>query len=422
MTAITDHNQRYALANELHARPFPILDVGSTAIYLAVKLPTDAARRDRAADFAHLLKLLDHFGADHPRPGATHYSGRIGQHNIKWESHTEFVSYTLLVDGTPPKDDGFGLFPSDWLAALPGVRLTSAMIRVVEKPADKAEFSRMLKAGFVSESLASSSVLDGAAVIAGDFRIDASGQMQFLVAASPGTGAQRIGRIVQRLCEIETYKTMSMLGYGRAKEVSRELGGIDMRLNRLIDRMSGAEPEAVLSALLPLTAELEAISAQTAFRFSGTRAYSTLVADKIAILRERRIGGRQTFEEFMSRRFEPTMRTTEAVEAQLQNISARAFRAAELLRTRVEVERSAQNQMLLESMDRRADQQLHLQKTVEGLSVVAISYYAVNLASYALLPVAKLVGVEKSMLTALLIAPVIGLVWLTVRRIRNSVH
>lgn len=422
MNAISDHKERYALTNELHARPFPTLGVGACAIYLAVKRPADAARRDRDADFAHLLALLDHFGADHPRPGATHYSGRLGQHRIKWESHTEFVSYTLLTEGRVPDGDGLDLFPGGWLADMPGVRLTSAMIRVTAKPTDKAELARILKDDFVPESLAASNVLDGAALIAGDFRIDAKGQMQFRVIAAPQTGAQRIGRIVQRICEIETYKAMSMLGYRRAKDVSRELGSIDMRLNRLIDRMSGAEPEAVLAALLPLTAELEAISAQTAFRFSGTRAYSTLVADKIAVLRERRLGGRQTFEEFMSRRFEPTMRTTEAVEAQLQNISARAFRAAELLRTRVEVERSAQNQQLLESMDRRADQQLHLQKTVEGLSVVAISYYAVNLASYATYPLAKAAGLDKATLTALLIPPVIVAVWLTVRRIRNAVH
>ena len=422
MNSIIDHEQRYALANELHARPFPTLCVGATAIYLAVKRPADAARRDRGADLAHLLALLDHFGADHPRPGATHYSGRLGQHQIKWESHTEFVSYTLFVDGRGVDGDGLGLFPSDWLMEMPGVRLTSAVIQVSEKPADKADLARVLKEEFVPESLAASNVLDGAAIIAGDFRIDAQGQMRFRVIAAPKTGAQRIGRIVQRLCEIETYKAMSMLGYQRAKDVSRDLGGIDMRLNRLINRMSGAEPEAVLSALLPLTAELEAISAQTAFRFSGTRAYSSLVADKIAVLRERRIGGRQTFEEFMSRRFEPTMRTSEAVEAQLQNISARAFRAAELLRTRVEVERSAQNQLLLESMDRRADQQLHLQKTVEGLSVVAISYYAVNLASYALYPLAIPAGLDKAMLTAMLIPPVIAAVWLTVRRIRNALH
>ena len=60
-------------------------------------------------------------------------------------------------------------------------------------------------------------------------------------------------------------------------------------------------------------------------------------------------------------------------------LSLRATRAADLLRTRVDVALQAQNQSLLESMDSRSALQLRLQQTVEGLSVVAISYYAVGL-------------------------------------------
>ena len=86
------------------------------------------------------------------------------------------------------------------------------------------------------------------------------------------------------------------------------------------------------------------------------------------------------------------------------------------------MERSAQNQKLLESMDRRADLQLRLQRTVEGLSVVAISYYAVSLVAYLAAPVAKAAGWSKETLTAVLVPPVVGLVWLLVRRIRHHLH
>jgi len=100
----------------------------------------------------------------------------------------------------------------------------------------------------------------------------------------------------------------------------------------------------------------------------------------------------------------------------------RAQRAAELLRTRVDVERSAQNQALLASMDRRADLQLRLQRTVEGLSVVAISYYAVSLAGYLLYPLTDVLGVGKGMVAAVVTLPVVALVWFLVRRIRAKFH
>ncbi len=101
-------------------------------------------------------------------------------------------------------------------------------------------------------------------------------------------------------------------------------------------------------------------------------------------------------------------------------MAERAMRAGELLRTRVDVERSAQNRDLLESMDRRADLQLRLQRTVEGLSVVAISYYAVNLVTYALGPLAAEAGVGKLWFTALATPVVLLLVWWMVRRLRRA--
>jgi uncharacterized membrane-anchored protein len=93
-----------------------------------------------------------------------------------------------------------------------------------------------------------------------------------------------------------------------------------------------------------------------------------------------------------------------------------------LLRTRVDVERSAQNQSLLESMDRRADLQLRLQRTVEGLSVVAISYYAVSLAAYILYPFAGILQMSKGTLTALVTLPILLLVWWAIRRIRKRME
>jgi uncharacterized membrane-anchored protein len=124
----------------------------------------------------------------------------------------------------------------------------------------------------------------------------------------------------------------------------------------------------------------------------------------------------------MMRRYDPAMRTVRSTETRLTTLVDRARRAGELLRTKVDVERSAQNQALLESMDKRADLQLRLQKTVEGLSVVAISYYAVSLVGYLAYPLAEIVGMTKGALTALITLPVVGAVWYLVHRIRRSME
>ena len=79
MAPIKDYPQRYALTGELHARPFPALNAPSTAVFLAIKQPNDAAARDKALDLTHLAQLLKHYGAPLPDAAATHYYGEMGK-------------------------------------------------------------------------------------------------------------------------------------------------------------------------------------------------------------------------------------------------------------------------------------------------------------------------------------------------------
>ncbi len=426
MPPIQDHPLRYPLANELHARPFPVMGCPATVAYLAVKQPQEAVYRDKDLDRRHLIALLDRHGAPHPQPGATHHSAQIGRYALKWEQHTEFVSYTAYSEGVSARSydpADFSVFPEDWLAEAPGQRITSLLMRLEERPGAE-QVARCLNDWFVPESTAAAEVLDDNAVVASDFRIDPAGHIRFAVFVTPGTGQRRIGRIVQRLCEIETYKTMSMLGFSRARALLPKIAGLDAQLSGLMAQLTEGEApaEQTLSELLNISAELEAMGARSAFRFGATGAYEALVTQRTGLLREERFGGFQTFDDFMMRRYEPAMRTVKSVEDRMATLADRARRTGELLRTRVDVERSAMNQALLESMDRRADLALRLQHTVEGLSVVAISYYAVTLAGYLLYPAAKAFELSKGNLVALITLPVVGLVWYAVQRVKKRLH
>ncbi|MFN4099357.1 MAG: DUF3422 family protein [Pararhodobacter sp.] len=428
MTPLQDHPLRYALTNELHARPSPVISVPSTAVFLALKPAQDAVARDRGKDRAHLLDLLDRHGATHPAPDATHHAATAGRHGLKWENHTEFTTWVAFAEGLterPFDPAAFDVFPADWLAAAPGVRVTSILLRIEALPMDGGEvdtraLGRKLEEWFVAESVAAVSVLDGAAVVASDFRIDPAGHVRMAVFARPDTEARRIGRVVQRLCEIEMYRAMSMLGLARARLVSAEMGALDRRLGALQAEMAGgaSQAEKVLEALIAVSAELERLEMASSFRFGATRAYEAIVHDRIGVLREARFGGRQTLAEFMRRRWDPAMRTVRAAEARLALLSERAMRAGRLLSTQVEVARSAQNQAILKSMDRRADMQLRLQHTVEGLSVVAVSYYAVGLGANVLSPLAEPLGIGRGWVAAVLTPLVVLAVWLALKRIR----
>lgn len=425
-----NHPERFNLANELHARPFPKLIAPGTAAFLSFKVPQDAVHRDAAADREHLSALLDHYGAAKPSEHANHYYGPMGQATLRWERHNEFVTYALydnIERDKPFQEDLFNMFPREWISNAPGKVLTSAIIHIASVPSVNTvvdSINELIKGCFVSESLAVSRTVDDNAIVCSDFRIDASGHIRFMVLAAEGISPRRLGRVIQRLMEIETYKSMAMLTLPQARRVASRVSELDTELANLVQSMSEhQEPESkTLDQLLKIAAEIEVLVATTAFRFGAAGAYEAIVNQRIEGLREVRLPGKQMISEFMLRRFDPAMRTCRSAQTRLMDLSGRAARASNLLRTRVDVATSAQNQNVLESMNQRAELQLRLQETVEGLSVVAISYYAVNLLAYLLYPLGDSLGIEKKILLALLIIPVFAIVIGMTKRIKKRLH
>jgi uncharacterized membrane-anchored protein len=423
LSGLEIHPERITLSNELHARPFPVLQAPSSAASIAVE--RDAANPD--ADRDHLIALMDRYGAAHPAPDASHHSADLGKVRLKWERHSEFATYTLFADqvsDVPFSGDLFQYFPDEWREKSPGRLLSSVLVRIERAKSPEDVVKRVYEVGsdwFFDEAMAAAFVLNKEAAIVGDFRLDAQGHIRFAVFQVGNTGGHRMGRIVQRLIEIETYKTMSMLTLPIARDVFAGLSDLDRDMSKVVSGMNEEtdNPQDELNHLLDISSKVESFSAETAFRFTAAEAYSALVYSRVSVLHEERLGGYQLFSEFMMRRFEPAMRTCRSASARLADISGRAARASRLLSTRVSVRANEQNRQILENMDKRAALQLRLQETVEGLSVVAISYYAVSLLVKFLYPVGKQFGLTESWVGAIVVAPVVLTVWLMVRNIRK---
>ena len=426
MADVQNHPLRYALSNELHARPFPQVDAPSLVGYIAF---TDTQGGD--THYQYLSALLERFGAMPVQPDATHHFCDLGSAMLKWEKHTEFVTYTVIkpVSDAPDfTDAGYALFPADWLAGIEEQVLTTASVILQKSDSSKAveqSARKFLGNHFVTESLSISYVLDKTAVIATDFRVDNSDHIRFAIFPIGQVGRNRLGRILQRVLEIETYKSMAMLTLPVARSVFAQLEELEAQLSKAVTGLSdedGSSQDA-LETLLLIAARIENLTSRHAYRFSAASAYWALVDQRIEVLREERFVGRQTFGEFMMRRFHPAMRTCAAASERLTDISRRAARASDLLSTRVSVRQNSQNRQLLAQMDERADVQLRLQETVEGLSIVAISYYAVSLLSYLLTPVATaFLNIDKMVVTSALVIPVVICVALAARRIHRRIN
>lgn len=427
---LDNHPIRISLTNELHARPFEPMRAPGRVLHLALKHVSGAAERDFDADRAHLIVLLDRHGLAHPASGASHHSADVGRFRLRWEQHTEFVSYTLYETGVEHvlfSTDLMAHFPQEWLEEAPGSVISAIQVELIEvegRAAAEDLLKERLAKNFVEDSLAAAWALQDTALIAGDFRIHEGGFTRFAVVLSGDAGPRRLGRVCQQLIEIEVYRLLAMLALPIARDTARRLNEIERDLSELIGQIASEDADSseseILGALTALSAEIEALAATAGFRFGAGAAYEAIVHERISVLNEDRVGGRQQFSEFMVRRFDPAMRTVHAAERRLDELAVRASRTAELLRTRVDVALEAQNQRVLLSMDKRAGMQLRLQQTVEGFSIVAISYYAVSLLAYVADPVGSAFGVDKKIVTAAVTVPVVLFVWWFVTRMRRK--
>ncbi|MGD8709320.1 MAG: DUF3422 domain-containing protein [Ectothiorhodospiraceae bacterium] len=378
------HGMRDTLLHEVHARPFESLAGPLHISHMSFLSGT----RAQETEHRHVDELCRRLGIDGPAAGCDHFVAQAGDFRLRWERHTEFSTYTIFRGGEPSEPFSVNpcdAIPRDWLDALPGELLAACHLTVLRSEA-VGEGAERMGEYFDPDSLAGSRCAGGAATVWTDFRVGEDGFTRLLV-LDRGLRPAQAGRLVRRLLEIETYRLAALLGLPLARRISPEITEMEAQLGDLTDHLASvsdlAQERELLGKLSDLSARVERLMARTNFRFGATKAYGAIVRRRIHALREDRIEGVSTIDEFMERRLAPAMDTCDYVLDRLDRLSKRLSRAANLLRTRVDVALEAQNRDLLESMNRRARLQLRLQETVEGLSVVILSYYSVSLVGYA---------------------------------------
>ncbi|THF62386.1 DUF3422 domain-containing protein [Pseudothauera nasutitermitis] len=421
MSLFQSHPLRQTLSDEVHARPPVPLDTPELVTYLAFLHEPGSIEREAA----HLRTLAAQLGLPEPDTERSHLFLDAGRFRLKWERHNEFSSYTFfrrVEAGGPESENALLEVPAAWRREIPGqlIVATHVTLRGVAELPPETVMAGLSSAG---RQTVVATVADGAAWVFTDFQItdDFSRFLILDVSLTP----RQAGRTVQRLLEIETYRVIALLAFPVAKEVGRLLSRAEDELADLMDvigQRGGAEDErAVLARLTRLAAQVERSVAHTTFRFGAAAAYYRLVGQRIDELREKRQPGFPTIGEFMARRLTPAIDTCASIARRQEDLSGRIARNSQLLRTRVDIALQHQSQELLAQMNRRARLQLRLQETVEGLSVVAITYYASQLINY-LAKGAKdyLAPLTPEVLTALSIPVIAGLVALGLRRMRRA--
>jgi uncharacterized membrane-anchored protein len=360
---------------------------------------------------------------------------RCDGYTVKWERHTEFTRYSIVqplpesaqLGARDPELLSSLVLAPEWLRSIPGRTIAAIKLAIVHGDLTTAEATLAQARAWFGEHPVVASVMgnNGHSWAVTDFMLRPSGFERMLVIAPPGTSQTRAGRISQRLLELETYRLMALRGLPVAKQLGPMLTEADGTLADITTRLENktTSDQELLDKLVSMAARVERATAEHVYRFSATRAYDTLVGQRITELREQAIAGTQTLGEFMQRRLSPAMATVAATAQRLASLSERVSRTSALLRTRVDIATEVQNQQLLEKLTRGQEMQLRLQSTVEGLSIAAISYYVVSLLLYGGKAL-KGAGVplNPEIAAGALVPVVVWAVWRTTRRIHARLH
>ena len=398
-------------------------------------------------DYARIRAALDELGGWEIQQDAHgELVASAGKWRLKWERHTEFINLALIVPddgrGGSSVDKAFGRILSHLAPNGKGSHEADARgaglfartrIRVdlapegddlPTKPGPDAppipdesrELQVIVNGGAIRLSTDLMHTGDGIVVYRAELkRTDSQ-------AGSP----HRIGRFVQRVIEVETYRLLAYLAVPMMQEVGPVVSRLEARVNDIAQRSARnprPEEEAeILTELTSLSAELQSVSSASEFRFAAALAYAAIVDERLDGIREERIEGYQRLSHAVKRRLDPAMRSANALLARQLQVASRIGHITDLLRTRVDLTVQDQNARVLRSIDARANAQLRLQRAVEGLSVVAITYYFLGILGYLIKGshVWEAMGLSDSLVQALLVIPVVLLVYLGLRKARRD--
>ena len=416
------HPLRDNLYNELHIRPFHSLKSPQQVTHLAA-ICTGSEELEKSY---HLLcDLCQRYDVSPPHAGAVTFYQNFGTFVIHWERHVEFYSFTVMqpasLEGEPFQHTAVDLLPADWMRQLPGQMIAAFHITINNQQLDYDDNS--LTRSFEGHPVMLSSAYAGKVQIYTAFKLHGDGYGRFII-CNKGMSHLQTGRLTRRLMDLETYRLLSLLSLPIAKRIAPQLLDMDKQLAEILTvvakRDTASSERQLLEKLAKIEAQLETYRAETTQRFSATRAYHQLVKDRLERINEEKFDEHLSIGEFLNRRLNPALRTCESIQKGMEDLSKRIERASDLMRTRVNLNLQEQNRSQLIAMNRRSQLQFRLQETVEGLSIAAISYYAVGLLSYLFkgLPL-KQWGLDKNILLACSIPIVLTTIWFVTRRIKR---
>ena len=433
MNGSIEHPMRRLLNDELHARQFN--EFHGTGRFIRYVYFTQSHDKGLMKQINQLLQKYNCPKMDMREKFVRHETGQFA---IRVERHTEFISVSLIdLDDTKA---AFGAKPAYDEAAFPHLPFAdiasfdhpvfhAMWLEVFTMPETMPRAQEMQKS-LEGRAVSASKISSGGGHLYYSFDIDEAGYSRIALLNDKIAG-HRMGRVIQRVIELETYRLLALLNLPKVKEFSVKLDHIETELRGATEQLSAVhnadkiaqtveDADKLLARLTSLSADLEQIYSQTSYRFAASKAYFDIVNARLFELSTSRLNGFQSIRGFLERRMSPAMQSASAFARRMDRLSSRNAYAGQLQRSQTELALQKQNHDLLASMNQRTSAQLRLQQTVESLSIAAVTYYGVGLVGYlaAAFPLADY-GIDKRLIQAVFVPIIAYLVWRQVKLVKK---
>lgn len=386
---------------ELHERPPLDVQLPAHIHHCAYLLSDD--QQDRSEVTAHMQQLFDALGIDQANAhiGNRHAQAEKAYDNgdvlrITWELHTEFFTYTFthLAADHPALEFGPLGLPEPLPHFEPKWERFVAIDMLLADGVQLADSKRHELFG--DKRLYATLMHGGNGQVWSSFTLDDESWGHYLVLVGDLNSVQ-LGRHVKRIVDIENYYHLILMPLEEFRARNVQLRQLEIAFNRetgdMFDALVDAEPDEErrwLGLLTELSAKVTRLKEAMRFRMGAAHSYHQLFHRQLSNLEAGRAeSGHQSLGSFLIGRTDPAIRGYSNFNERLDSLSRGLDRASSMLRTRVELTVQKQNLALLQGMAQQGRQQFMLQRTVEGLSIIVLSYYLIGLFGYLVKAVSK---------------------------------
>lgn len=403
------------------------LDVPAHIHHVAHRMANPPLDRPQSKqEFQHLLQCLEipeEHTVLHEKFG---HGAKIAPNGdrllVTWEAHTEYYSYQVWHipdDKLRPLEFGPLTFPDFSMPLSPlGIQVNALDILVLPHTSLTVE---EVKNAMPGPQLYGSRVFGHDISILTTFTPDDYQRERYLVMApSFDVLLNQLARTIDTLVAIENYTHLILLPLQVFAQSVDQVHQFEQRhlyqRGLITTEIAASTPDKLQQWLTVMTQDFMKVSrlAQSMrFRLSASVPYDRIIRSNLASLQEQAVPGCRHISEYVNGK---TIGVADGYQQLVKRINALVndFQGSiAVIRTKVELQLQKQNLALqdqnlklLRSVDKTTRSQSILQHTVEGLSVIVISYYLSGLGSYVFKAMEKFGWIESGEVASGVFVPI----------------